>query len=33
MLLRYTIERIKIEVVHDSIPFEVRIEIIREVPL
>lgn len=31
-LLRDTIERIKIEVVHDSIPYEVKIETIKEVP-
>lgn len=31
-LLRDTIERVKIEVVHDSIPYEVRIETIKEVP-
>ena len=31
-LLRDTIERIKLEVRHDSIPYEVRIETIKEVP-
>lgn len=31
-LLRDTVERIKIEVVHDSIPYEVRIETVKEVP-
>lgn len=31
-LLRDTVERVKIEVVRDSIPYEVRIETIKEVP-
>lgn len=31
-LLRDTIERIKLETVHDSIPYEVRIETVKEVP-
>ena len=31
-ILRDTVERVKIEVVHDSIPYEVRVETIKEVP-
>ena len=31
-LLRDTVERIKLEMVRDSIPYEVRVETIREVP-
>lgn len=31
-LLRDTVERINVEIVHDSIPYEVRIETVKEVP-
>lgn len=31
-MIRDTIERVKIEVIHDSIPYEVRIETVKEVP-